>query len=150
MKTVGRSDPFQRTDELTRNSEPLTVSVNPGPPAVAVFGEILFNVGAGGTCAWAAGANSQQMMIAMNAVLAARRRTMDSRFTSFSSVAAHAVSGAPGELDLLKNWRRRLATFGANCCCATFWRSMTSSRSLFEVPGHGVMPGPVTRRIALD
>ena len=95
-KRVGRSDPFQRTDELVRNSEPLTESVNPGPPAVAVLGERLIKVGVGGTCAWAAGANSQQMMIAMNAVLAARRRTRDSLFTSLSSVAAYAVSGAPG------------------------------------------------------
>ena len=74
----------------------LTVNVNLAPPAAAVFGERLFNVGAGGACALAAGADSHQMMIVMNADLAARRRTTDSLQTSCSPLAAHAASDGSG------------------------------------------------------
>src|SRR5215813_8333426 len=49
--TVGRSTPFHCTTELKMKLEPLTVSVNPAPPAVAVFGERPANDGAGGACA---------------------------------------------------------------------------------------------------
>src|SRR5262249_45509646 len=44
---VVRSAPFQRTTELDTNPEPFTVSVSPGPPAVAEFGEIELIIGAG-------------------------------------------------------------------------------------------------------
>jgi len=52
-----------------------------------------------------------------------------------------------GELEQTKNWRHRLATCGANYRCATFWRSLTSSRSLFEKPGLGVRTGKIMRAI---
>src|SRR5262249_21704977 len=51
---------------------------------------------------------------------------------------SHGPPRAPrGELEQTKNRRHRLATCGANYRCATFWRFMTSSRSLFEIPGLG-------------
>ena len=92
-KTVGRSTPFHCTTELKMKLEPLTVSVSPAPPAVAVFGERPVNDGADGACAKAPGANSPQIMIAAYANLAARRLT---DFNSFpSSIALGAIFPAP-------------------------------------------------------
>src|SRR3989441_6472345 len=45
---VGRSEPFQRTTDGATKLAPLTVSVNPAPPAVALLGESDPAVGAGG------------------------------------------------------------------------------------------------------
>src|SRR3989475_10233158 len=44
---VARSAPFQRTTELGTRFVPVTVSVNPGPPAAAVDGLRLVAVGTG-------------------------------------------------------------------------------------------------------
>jgi len=45
---VVRSEPFQRTTDGAAKLAPLTVSVNPAPPAVALLGESETAVGAGG------------------------------------------------------------------------------------------------------
>jgi hypothetical protein len=44
---VLRGDPFQSTTEPMTRFEPFTVSVNAGPPAVALMGEIELIVGTG-------------------------------------------------------------------------------------------------------
>ena len=46
-KVVVRFEPFQRTVEPFTKFVPLTVNVNPPPPAVAEFGERLVVVGTG-------------------------------------------------------------------------------------------------------
>jgi hypothetical protein len=44
---VARADPFTCTTDPLTKLLPLTVSVNPAPPAVTLVGEMLDNVGAG-------------------------------------------------------------------------------------------------------
>jgi hypothetical protein len=46
-KVVVRADPFTCTTDPLTKLLPLTVSVNPAPPAVALFGEMLDTEGAG-------------------------------------------------------------------------------------------------------
>src|SRR2546426_5435580 len=46
---VVRSEPFQRTTDGATKLAPLTVSVNPAPPAVALLGESETAAGAGGS-----------------------------------------------------------------------------------------------------
>lgn len=48
INAVGRFVPFQRTTEVFKKLLPLTVSVNAGLPAAAVFGVMPVSCGAGG------------------------------------------------------------------------------------------------------
>ena len=47
MKVVVRSDPFHRTTEPAIKFDPLTVRVNPDPPAIALEGFRLVRAGTG-------------------------------------------------------------------------------------------------------
>ena len=47
MKVVVRFDPFHRTTELAIKFDPLTVRVNPDPPAIALEGFRLVRAGTG-------------------------------------------------------------------------------------------------------
>ena len=112
---VGRFDPFQRATDVLTNPAPVNVKVNAGPPALALFGLRLSNVGAGGTgcvmlkvsgleapppapalnaviCAVPATAKSAAVMVAINCV---GEITVVARLAPFQRAAVVALKFTP-------------------------------------------------------